>query len=146
MTGAYIPHLVVGAVIVDDLATPTRVLAARRTHPATLAGMWEFPGGKVERDESPHQALIREIREELGVAIEVGTELSHPDGTWPISDAYALRLYFATVTAGTLTPIDSHDELRWLSPRDLHTVNWLPSDANAIAALRIQLFKAINTR
>ena len=58
-------RLVVGAVIVDDLRHPRRVLAARRATPAPLTGRWEFPGGKVEDGELPEAALRREIREKL---------------------------------------------------------------------------------
>ncbi|GAA4406088.1 (deoxy)nucleoside triphosphate pyrophosphohydrolase [Tsukamurella soli] len=133
------PQLVVGAVIVDDLAAPNRVLAARRTRPTELAGMWEFPGGKVESGETPREALAREIREELGVTIDVGTELTHPDGAWPISQTYALRLYFATVTAGTPTPLDSHDALRWLARGELEHVPWLPSDDRALPVIANRL-------
>lgn len=57
---------VVGAAILDSLANPTRLLAARRSAPERLAGQWEFPGGKVETGESGPEALRRELREELG--------------------------------------------------------------------------------
>ena len=58
--------------LVDDLARPTRVLAARRTEPPQLAGGWEFPGGKVEPGESSRQAASRETLEELGVRVRLG--------------------------------------------------------------------------
>ena len=67
--------LVVGAVIVDSFERPTRVLGARRSRPEGLAGRWEFPGGKVEAGEGRRVALIREVREELGVGLEVGEEI-----------------------------------------------------------------------
>lgn len=135
------PRLVVGAIIVDDLASPTTVLAARRTSPAELAGMWEFPGGKVEQGETPTRALIREIREELDATIAVGSEVPHACGAWPISEKYELRLYLAEVVDGTLTPGDSHDELRWLPPSELSGVRWLPSDAGALAAIQSLLVR-----
>lgn len=133
------PRLVVGAIIVDDLDLPTRVFAARRTSPAALAGLWEFPGGKTEEGETPEAALVREIHEELGAIVSVGPEVSHASGAWPISEKYEMRLYFAAVAQGQLSPGDSHDEIRWLTPPELGTVDWLPSDAGAITTVRAQL-------
>jgi 8-oxo-dGTP diphosphatase len=126
-----VSQLVVGAVVVDSLSHPTQVLAARRSRPADLAGMWEFPGGKVEPGENPREALVREIREELGVDIDVGREL----GTWPIRDDLALSLYFAEITSGELTPVETHDAVRWLAPDALRSLTWLPADELALPAV-----------
>jgi 8-oxo-dGTP diphosphatase len=134
-----VPQTVVGAILVDSLTRPSYVVAARRTKPAALAGKWEFPGGKVEYGETPEAALAREIREELGVEIGVGAELVGPDGGWPISETYALRLYLATVTSGTLHRSEDHDELCRLTIDTLEDVDWLPSDLQAIPALRTVL-------
>ncbi len=116
------------------------MLVARRTRPAELAGLWEFPGGKVEPGEAPRDALIREIREELEAPIEVGPEIACHGGPWPVSERYVLRLYVATLAAGDLSPGPSpgpdHDEVRWLGPDDLGSVPWLPSDRAALSEVR----------
>lgn len=131
-----IPRLVVGAIIVDDLARPSQVCAARRTSPEALAGLWEFPGGKVEYGETPEVALVREISEELAATIAVGPEVPHASGAWPVSAKYVMRLYFAQVLSGHLVPGDSHDQLQWVKPEKLDRIEWLPSDAGAIATVQ----------
>ena len=130
------PVLVVAAAIVDDLAAPRLLLAARRHKPMNLAGRWEFPGGKVDAGESPVEALHREIREELGVTITLGSELAGPDaGAWRISTRYAMRLWTATVLSGEPAPLVEHDELRWLPAGDWLSVPWLDADVSIVAAL-----------
>jgi 8-oxo-dGTP diphosphatase len=134
-----VQQLVVGAVIVDDLAAPRRVLAARRVTPTPSAGRWEFPGGKVESGERPEQALHREIREELSVDIELGEELVGPDdGHWPISGRLTMRLWFGRLH-GQPQPAVAHDEVRWLTADQLDEVPWLPADLPVAELLRERL-------
>jgi 8-oxo-dGTP diphosphatase len=128
-------QLVVGAIIVDSLDAPTWLLAARRSRPEDLKGLWEFPGGKVEPGETPATALVREVAEELGVQIDLGEELVNESGSWPISDRLHLRLFFAVIAEGEPTPGDSHDELRELAFNELDEVAWLPSDRLAVDIL-----------
>lgn len=130
--------LVVGAVIVDRFPNSTRVLAARRTRPADLAGQWEFPGGKVEPGESPQEALRREIAEELGVAVDIQGELRPPTGhTWPASNGYRMRLFLAVIDRGRPQPQDGHDMIRWLARDQLTEVEWLASDHGVLSTLPI---------
>jgi 8-oxo-dGTP diphosphatase len=123
----------VTVVVAAAIERDGRYLAARRTKPDWAAGRWEFPGGKVEPGESDEQALTREIREELGVAIDVGERVP---GEWPLHDDLVLHLYVASLVAGDPQPLDHHDELRWLAPAEFDDVAWLESDRDAVEALR----------
>jgi 8-oxo-dGTP diphosphatase len=130
------PRLVVGAAIVDDLARPTRLLAARRTEPPALAGGWELPGGKVEPGEDTAVALHREILEELGVRVELGREVPGPvGGAWPLGQRYLMRVWLAEVSSGRPEPLEDHDELRWLDLADVFSVRWLPADLPIVDAV-----------
>ncbi len=130
------PVLVVAAAIVDDLDAPTALLAARRVAPASLAGRWEFPGGKVDEGEQPEDALHRELREELGVRVGLGAELVGPDsGVWTLSERYVMRLWLAEIVRGTPEPLVEHDEVRWLRVGRWHSVPWLDSDVPIVDAL-----------
>lgn len=123
-------RLVVGAAIVDDLERPTRLLAARRTEPSSLAGGWELPGGKVDEGESPLSALHRELLEELGVQVALGEHVPGPlpGTTWPLGERYEMLVWLARVVAGEPEPLEDHDLLRWLTLEDLYAVEWLPAD------------------
>lgn len=126
----------VAAAIVDDLDEPRVLLAARRATPASLAGRWEFPGGKVDPGEDPVDALHREIREELGVPIALGPELVGPDdGAWVLTERYAMRLWLAEIVDGTPAPLVEHDALRWLGAGRWREVPWLDADVRIVDAL-----------
>ena len=121
---------VVGAALVDDLTSPSMLLAARRTEPPELAGGWELPGGKVDPGETEVEAVHRELHEELGVEVELGVlvEGPLPDGRWPLGERFAMRVWMARVTSGVPRPIEDHDRLQWLDATDLYAVPWLAAD------------------
>jgi 8-oxo-dGTP diphosphatase len=122
----------VTVVVAAAIERDGRYLAARRTKPDWAAGRWEFPGGKVEPGESEVDALVREIREELGVEIAVGERVP---GEWPLHDDLVLHLYVATLTDGEPQPLDHHDALRWVTPDEFDDVAWLESDVDAVTIL-----------
>ncbi len=121
--------LVVGAAIFDDAG---RLLAAQRAAPARYAGLWEFPGGKVEVGESAPDALVRECREELGIEIAVGDGV----GEVPI-DVGVLRVYRASIVRGE-PHAREHQELRWLAPHEFGDVEWIAADRPLVQALQDQ--------
>lgn len=128
---------IVAVAIVDDLTAPTRMLAARRNRPESLAGLWEFPGGKVEPGESDTAAVRRELREELGVQLRLGAEIAGPlPQGWQLNDKAAIRVWFAVITEGEPRPLDGHDQLAWLDLDDSlgEAVPWIPADAPIVGA------------
>ncbi|MEU8550813.1 (deoxy)nucleoside triphosphate pyrophosphohydrolase [Streptomyces roseoverticillatus] len=119
-------RVVVGAALLHE----GRMLAARRSAPPELAGRWELPGGKLEPGESAEQALVRELREELGVEAE---PLERVGGEWPLRPPYVLHVWTARLLAGEARPLQDHDELRWLAPDEFGDVDWLDQDRPAVA-------------
>ncbi len=112
------------------------ILITQRRTGDTLGGYWEFPGGKVERDEDLPTALRRELLEELGVEVEVGSELQRVVHPYPDRD---VRLYFfeATLLRGEPRPIEAAD-LRWVRPSELLDYQFPEADRPLIEMLRKQ--------
>jgi 8-oxo-dGTP diphosphatase len=146
-------RLVVAAALTDSLFLPRQLLAAQRSSPPTLAGLWELPGGKTEPGESAREGLRRELREELGVEIEMGDELVGPDlaGTdvnglevgscWELTPVTAegerlvMRVWWAEVDGDGEQPLADHSELRWLDAGKWFDVGWIPADNRTISAV-----------
>ena len=134
--------IVVGAAILDDTHRPTQLLAARRKAPKSLAGYWEFPGGKVERNETYTAGLSREVREELGVEIAISEPIAAPSPNgWRLDNGMHMHVYMAVITAGEPQPLIEHDRLEWVALNDteLHALQWIPADRPIIDALLRQL-------
>jgi 8-oxo-dGTP diphosphatase len=125
-------RVVVAAAVLDGSG---RLLAARRTAPPALCGLWELPGGKVEEGEAEPDALRRELLEELGVEAIVGEQV---EGEWPLSDGFVLHVYVVTVQSGDPQPLAVHDAVVWLDPGRWDDVTWVPADRPAIARLSRQ--------
>ncbi|MGW6918253.1 NUDIX domain-containing protein [Kitasatospora sp. NPDC054939] len=118
-------RIVVGGALVHR----GRVLAARRSAPAEVAGRWEFPGGKAEPGESEAQALERELLEELGVRAKALVRLP---GSWTVRPGLELRFWAAELLSGEPHPLEDHSELRWLAAAELPDVDWLEHDREVL--------------
>ena len=138
---------VVGAVFTDPptsglsaLTSDTRVLAFRRGAGRDAAGLWEFAGGKLEPGESAEQALVREIDEELGIAVNVG-ECILTSEVWvePRQRFVTLTCYLVTPTEAAPTTSTDHDELRWMPVTSLHTLDWIAPDVPVVERLQHQV-------
>lgn len=120
---------VAAAVICDSLEHPTKIFATARGY-GDFKGQWEFPGGKIEPEETSQAALIREIKEELDVEITVGSLIDTIEYDYP---AFHLSMdcFWCVVTNGTIRLLEAQ-EARWLSKDKIDSVQWLPADITLI--------------
>jgi 8-oxo-dGTP diphosphatase len=121
-------QVVVGVAVIRE----GKVLAALR---AGVDGGWEFPGGKVEARETDEEAAARELAEELGLRIEVGSSLGLEE---PIGEQYLLRVYAAELLEGTPV-LHEHADIRWVGRAELDALDWLAPDRPFLPVLRALL-------
>ena len=110
-----------------------RVFATQRGY-GEWKDWWEFPGGKMEAGESPEEALVREIREELSAEISVDRFLRTVEFDYP---SFHLTMHcFLCSLKGAGLHLNEHEAARWLAPEDLDSVRWLPADDALLPDLR----------
>ena len=124
---------VVAAIICDDMKEKNKIFATARGY-GDLKGGWEFPGGKVESGETPQQALIREIIEELDTEIKVGELIDTVKYDYPTFHL-SMDCFWAEVTAGHLE-LKEAEAAKWLTKNQLDSVTWLPADILLIDQIR----------
>ena len=120
---------VVAAIIRDG----DKIFATQRGH-GEFKGGWEFPGGKIEVGETPEEALVREVREELDTEIAVGELVETVEYDYP---AFHLSMdcFWAEVVSGEVV-LKEHAAARWLTKEELGSVEWLPADVELIEKLK----------
>lgn len=121
---------VVAAVILD---AQRRLFATQRGYGAQKDG-WEIPGGKIEAGETPQQALVREIKEELDADIAVGELMATVEHDYPAFHL-TMHCYVCRLTSAALT-LKEHEAARWLTVDELDDVDWLPADRRLISHFR----------
>ena len=119
---------VVAAIICDG----DKVFATQRGY-GEFEGMWEFPGGKIEPGESHHEALKREIREELDVEIVVEELVCTVEYDYP-NFHLTMHCYFCSIANGEVELLE-HKSARWLRRDELNEVEWLPADVSVVNSL-----------
>ena len=123
---------VVAAIILDD----DKVFATQRGYGEFKDG-WEFPGGKIDKGETPEEALVREIKEELDTEIEVINLLDTIEYDYP-NFHLSMDCFICKIRSGTLV-LKEHEAAKWLTKEELYSVDWLPADLGLIPKTKIYL-------
>lgn len=97
-------------------------------------GFWEFPGGKVEQGELAEDCLIREILEELNISIRIVIAMSPSEFSYSFEKTIRLLPYLCTWESGLIQLLE-HEEVRWLTKKELYSINWAPADLPIVKEL-----------
>lgn len=119
---------VVAAIIVEN----DKIFATQRGY-GEFKGGWEFPGGKIEEGETPQQALVREIKEELDTEIEVGELVDRVEYDYP-QFHLSMDCFLCKIKSGKLV-LKEHEDAKWLRRNELGSVDWLPADEGLVEKL-----------
>lgn len=120
---------VVAAIIKQD----DKIFATQRGY-GEFKGGWEFPGGKIEAGETPEEALIREIKEELNVEIVVGKLIDIVEYDYPTFHL-SMQCFMAEIKSGELI-LNEHESAKWLTRDTMDSVNWLAADQGVVEKLK----------
>ena len=133
-------EVVAGIICTDPFGNPAeprtpgvRFFATQRGYGDYKDG-WEFPGSKVESGETPQQALVRELKEELAIDVSVGEFICTVDYDYPAFHL-TMHCFYCTIAGGKTPELLEHEAARWLNRAELHSVDWLPADIEVVKAL-----------
>lgn len=130
------------AVVAALIVREGKLLIARRPQGRHMAGRWEFPGGKIERGETPERALERELSEELGVQTRTGRIYHAVAHSYPEKDVL-LMFYRSTLLGGEPEPIEEA-EVRWIGEGELRAYCWAEADEPVIGLIEREGFGALS--
>ena len=128
---------VVAAVIKAKNEKGDPIIFATQRGYGEFKGGWEFPGGKIEEGETPREALVREIREELETEIAVGELIDTIEYDYPTFHL-SMDCFWAEIVSGDLV-LKEHEAAKWLAKDELDTVEWLPADVALIEKVKVAL-------
>lgn len=131
---------VAGAAIIDQ--DKNKVLAGKRNADRLVGGMWEFPGGKIEKGETPQEAAKRELKEEFHDEVQIGPQLGETVSYEYDFGIVKLTVFFAKLLTNNFDLV-AHSEVEWLSADEVKKLNWAPADAPLVKELARTNFRDI---
>ncbi|MDY6407953.1 MAG: (deoxy)nucleoside triphosphate pyrophosphohydrolase [Pseudomonadota bacterium] len=113
-----------------------KILIAQRKKTMKQGGLWEFPGGKIEENESAPDCIRREFMEELGMPVHVGEYLCEMNYTYPGLDEFHFDTYWATCDNPTPEKLDAHEQIAWVTKSELDRYDFCPADVPLVQRLK----------